>query len=239
TVAALGRMLEIGTPEAVTVTYPLAGIGSRGAAALIDLLMLGLLMLAETTAGALVLFVGVRFFGFSDALPVWGIALLVVALFVTYWGYFIYGEVVRNGRTFGKRRMRIRVVRDDGSRVGVLDSVIRNVVRIVDALPGTYAVGVACLLISPRARRLGDMAAGTVVIAEPDELGQVPGADKRESLAGEYLTRRAGLTPDARYQVGVAVLELWGEVPGTWDEPTIAGRIADLSGLRGRFSGAS
>ncbi|MDP2181764.1 MAG: RDD family protein [Actinomycetota bacterium] len=237
--AALGRRLEIETPEAVTVTYPLAGVGSRGAAALLDMLILGLLMLAEAVAGALVMLVGVRVFGWNEVLPIWGLAALGIALFVTYWGYFIYGEVVRNGRTFGKRRMRIRVVRDDGSRVGVLDSVIRNVVRIVDALPGTYAIGVACLLMSPRARRLGDMAAGTVVIAEPDEPGMVLGADKRESLAVEYLTRRAGLTPDARYQVGVAMLGLWGEAPGTWDEPTIAGRVADLSGLRERFTAGS
>lgn len=230
---ALGRRLEIETPEAVTVTYPLAGVGSRGAAALLDMLMLGSIMLAEAVAGALVMLMGVRVFGWNEILPIWGLAALGIALFVTYWGYFIYGEVFRNGRTFGKRHMHIRVVRDDGSRVGVLDSVIRNVVRIIDALPGTYAIGMAALVMSSRVQRLGDMAAGTVVVAEPGGLDIVPGSDERETLAAEYLARRASLAHDGRYQCGVAVLGLWGETPGTWDEPTIAGRVADLAGLRG------
>jgi hypothetical protein len=130
------------------------------------------------------------------------------------------------------------VVRDDGSRVGVLDSVIRNLLRIVDILPGNYAVGMLCILLNPRHKRVGDMAAGTVVVRDSRELElHFDGGDesRQVALAKDFLSRRASLTPAARFQVGSAVLRAFGEEPDpTWDEPTIAGRLADLSGRRER-----
>ncbi len=105
--------------------------------------------------------------------------------------------------------MRIRVVRDDGSRISAMDGVIRNVLRLVDILPSTYAIGIIASTISPNAKRLGDMAAGTVVIDEPARkeltLGG-PYEDERTELVREYLRRRDRLTWEARYQVGVAIL---------------------------------
>lgn len=230
------RMLEIETPEAVTVHYPLAGIGSRGIAAMLDVAVLAALLVAEALALGLVLFFGSRVFDdrLSFQLLTWGVAALLVLLFVTYWGYFIFGEVARNGRTLGKRVMRLRVVREDGSRVGVLDSVVRNIVRIIDIMPGTYAVGIAASVLSRKAQRLGDMAAGTVVVMEPtDARFDLVSGDERAELAREFLVRRAHLTPAARDQVGRSLLAIYGEEPlAGWDEPTVAGRLADLASLR-------
>lgn len=230
------RTLQIETPEAVTVHYPLAGIGSRGLAAILDLLVLAGLLLAEAVGLGLVIYFGMRLFDaqFAFGFLTWGLAVLAVMLFVTYWGYYIFGEVARNGRTLGKRVMRLRVVREDGSRVGTTDSIVRNIVRIIDIMPGTYAVGIASMVFSRKAQRLGDMAAGTVVVIEPDVARFDPGVgDDRVELAIDYLRRRAELTPAARDQVGRALLATFGEEPAPgWDEPMVAGRLADLAGLR-------
>jgi len=229
------KTLRIETPESVSVSYPLAGLGSRGLAAIIDAAILAGLLLAEALAVGTAVLLGARIVGENVALSLiaWALALAVVLMFVTYWGYYIFGEVVRNGRTPGKRALKIRVVRDDGGRIGVLDSVVRNVVRIVDIMPGTYGVGVLAVTFSSRSQRLGDMAAGTVVVAEPDDasLGLGAGSELAEAVSA-YLARRAGFTPEARYQVAVSLLAAYGEEPRDWDEPTIAGRLADLAGLR-------
>lgn len=217
------RMLEVETPESVTVTYPLAGVGSRGLAAVLDFAMIALLLVAEVAAGALVLLAGSRLFGvaWQGRFAPWILATLIVALFVTYWGYYIVGEVFRGGRTFGKRIAGIRVMRDDGSRPAVLDSVIRNVVRIVDLLPGTYAVGIASVLLHPQGKRLGDLAAGTVVVVEsaPLALTSLGPAEERAALADAYLRRRFAMTPAGRMQVIAGLLALFDTEPEQpWDE---------------------
>lgn len=232
----VGRVLSIETPEAVVVAFRVAGYGSRGLAAVIDIVTLGAVMLAEALVIGLAMYLLSRFGGIAlDVFSPWVIAALIAVLFVTYWGYYIYGEVVRNGRTPGKRVMRIRVVREDGSRVGVLDSAIRNIVRIVDLLPGTYAVGVIAMVLSGTSQRLGDMAAGTVVIAdEPPARLPVAGgtAEELADLVREYLERRPDLSPEGRWQVATQVLAAYGESPQPgWDEPLVAGRLVQLAGI--------
>jgi uncharacterized RDD family membrane protein YckC len=223
--------LSVETPEAVAFAYDLAGPASRGAALIVDTALLVAIILAEGLAAFLIGSVT----GDEDLVP-WLIGAFGVSAFATYWGYYIYGEVVRNGRTPGKQALGIRVVRDDGGRIGVIDSVIRNLIRIVDLLPGYYAVGLVSVLVSPSNKRLGDMAAGTVVVRDAGDLTLAfdAGQDsERTLLVREFLARRATLTPAARWQVAVELLALWGEVPaGGWDEPVVAGRLVDLAGLR-------
>lgn len=229
--------LSVETPEAVAFSYELAGVGSRGAAVVIDTVLLGLIVLVEGgVTAALVTLAG--YLGIEVAAP-WVLGAFVVVAFVTYWGYFLFGEVVRGGRTPGKRRLGIRVVRDDGGPVRFTDSVIRNVLRIVDMLPGYYAVGIVAALLSKSGKRLGDMAAGTVVVRDPGEFA-LPDPKTllrpEHALVSEYLERRPQLTPGARWQVAVELLSLYGEEPQPgWDEPVLAGRLADLAGLRGRI----
>jgi uncharacterized RDD family membrane protein YckC len=230
------RLLAVETPESVAFAYELAGIGSRGLALVLDMLAITLYVAGEFAVAAVVYFVlSALISGNGVLIGAWVFGTTGVVAFATYWGYFVYGEVFRNGRTWGKGRMGLRVVRDDGSRIGVLDSVIRNLLRLVDMLPGNYLIGMGCVIFSRRNKRLGDMAAGTVVVRDSGEIdGGFEGgeASKQIALARDFLDRRSSMTPEARYQVGVAVLATFGEEPGAWDEPTVAGRLADLSGWR-------
>jgi uncharacterized RDD family membrane protein YckC len=223
------------TPEAVGFSLRLAGLGSRGIAFAIDLglLALGLLAVAVVTVGILA---ALQAFGGPAAtqLVPWIVGAAIVVAFSGAWGYFIFGEVAMNGRTPGKRWIGIRVVRDDGSRVGGVDSAIRNILRIVDFLPGDFAVGVASIALTPSAKRVGDFAAGTVVVYdEGDVVTATPAAvDPRAALVIDYLARRGSLTAAARDQVADSLLAMYTEerVPG-WDEPTCAGRLAQLAGV--------
>jgi uncharacterized RDD family membrane protein YckC len=230
-------LLSVETPESVAFAYRLAGLGSRGLALMLDTLVVGLFLLVEGLLflGAYWVLTRISVQSATDATP-WLIGAFIIVAFLTAWGYFIVGEVFGNGRTWGKRWLGLRVVRDDGSRVRAGDSVIRNLLRIADFLPGNYAVGMVSILFTRQNKRLGDMAAGTVVIRdETTELRLDDGGeDKRVLLAREFLERRASLNSEAaRVQVGIAVLGTFGEQPAPgWDEATMAGRIADLCGWR-------
>ena len=102
---------------------------------------------------------------------VWTTALLVLAAFLVQFGYFAYFESVWNGQTPGKRYLRLRVIRRGGQAIGAYEAVTRNLLRIVDSIPGIYAVGILCALLSSESKRLGDYVAGTVVVHErPIEL---------------------------------------------------------------------
>jgi uncharacterized RDD family membrane protein YckC len=231
-------LLSVETPESVAFAYRLAGLASRGFALMLDTLVVLLIGIGEALLAWLV-YLGIAAVTSADtavnAGP-WVVGGLLIVVFLTGWGYFVVGETLGNGRTWGKRWMGLRVVRDDGSRVRFGDSVIRNLLRIADILPGNYTVGMVSILATKQHKRLGDMAAGTVVVR--DETGELRlddgGEDPRVLLARDFLDRRASLTSDAaRWQVGAAVLETFGENPQpNWDEPTLAGRIADLSGWR-------
>lgn len=232
--------LSVETPESVAFAYELAGIASRAAALFIDTVILVLLLLAETFAAVLIF--SAMGENMTDVVAIWVIAITAVIGFITAWSYFVLLEVLRNGRTVGKRALGIRVVRDDGGRVGVMDSIIRNIMRLVDMLPGYYAVGLVAVLFSANNKRLGDMAAGTVVVRDTGELTLPEGGmagSAREALVRDFFARRVSLTPEARYQVAAETLSAYGEEPGMWDEPTIAGRLADLAGIRAQVDGST
>lgn len=91
-------------------------------------------------------------------------AVFLVGLFVLEWFYPVYFEVWRNGQTVGKRIMKIKVINDDGTPVGFAAALIRNLLRVVDLLPACYAAGVITSLCNRRFKRLGDLAAGTLVV---------------------------------------------------------------------------
>jgi len=98
--------------------------------------------------------------------PQWMIAGVVIVLFLLNSGYFAFFEAIWNGQTPGKRYAQIRVIKDDGRPISAYDSIARNLLRIVDELPGMYAVGVISILFSKENKRLGDYVAGTVVVHE-------------------------------------------------------------------------
>ena len=150
--------MVVATPELVAFSYEIAGIGSRFVAALLDLLVALAIFIALGATAAY-------------AANVTGNATLFILLFVlgsfalTY-GYFWASEYAFNGQTLGKRAARLRVVGTNGEPLSFSQAGIRNLIRFIDFLPGWYAAGLVCLFINGRGQRLGDLAAGTVVVRE-------------------------------------------------------------------------
>ena len=155
--------LVIETPERVELHYVLANVGNRFLAAAIDHLIQVLTLLAVVVlAGTL------SSWSMFSSLSAWTAALMVLAVFAIYWGYFVAFETLWNGQTPGKRIMRLRVVREDGRPVRFFEVFVRNLLRLViDMLPPfSYAVGVVSIIFSARSKRVGDFVAGTVVVKE-------------------------------------------------------------------------
>jgi uncharacterized RDD family membrane protein YckC len=96
--------------------------------------------------------------------PMWAFAILGLIAFAFFWGYYIFFEVVWNGQSIGKRIVGLRVVRTNGTPITFTESVIRNLIRLIDFLPAYYGIGVVTMFINAQSRRLGDLAAGTLVV---------------------------------------------------------------------------
>lgn len=150
--------ISLATPEGVTLDVPLAGVGSRFVAALIDQLI------RTAILGALV--VAVALPGRDHGAPGPIVAVVVVAVFLVQFAYDVLFETLGSGRTPGKRWTGLRVVRAGGGPVGFVTSAVRNVVRLIDVLPGFYLVGTLSVLFTASNQRLGDLAAGTIVVRD-------------------------------------------------------------------------
>ena len=145
---------EIATPEGVQLALPLAHLGSRFVAVSIDLLI-GAIALAVAVLAALA--------------AAGGLAASIVAatgLLVFYVGYHVVFEVFGGGRTIGKRAVGLRVVTDGGTAVGLRASLIRNILLLLEGLPTSYIPATISVLASRNNQRLGDLAAGTLVVRE-------------------------------------------------------------------------
>lgn len=189
----------IETPENVSFGYEVAGIGSRFIGALVDNLVLGIaffllnLLLLQVLAwvgdlGSAAALAGD--FVASDWLAGIVTALYILLNFVLLWGYYIVFELIWNGQTIGKRVAKTRVVRLNGNPAGLLEIVVRNLLRIVDFLPAGYGIGLVVMFFDRHARRLGDFAAGTLVIKE----GSMVGLENITPLAATY----TGSSPSAQ-----------------------------------------
>jgi uncharacterized RDD family membrane protein YckC len=230
--------LSIATPEGVEVSLTLAGAASRFVSALVDLTIQAVILVAFwlvlgvadlATAG-----------GVGIAVAVWSIiSLLVVA------GYDIFFEVLNGGRTPGKMLNGLRVVRVEGHPVGFLTSAIRNFLRPVDFLPSAYLLGALLILATRKNQRIGDIAAGTLVVRElaADEpslprIGAAYEPDERpyamwdtSRISGEelatvrqFLARRDEIEADARHQLAATLAERL--------RPKVTGAPSEMRGER-------
>ena len=161
--------LVVSTPERVSFGYQVAGLGTRAIAQLLDLLILAGVLIAVSFAAGAVAVAGLGTLAYLVA---------VIGAFVVVFGYFWACEALWSGQTVGKRVFRLRAVGDRGEPMTFVQAGIRNVVRIVDFLPYAYGVGMVVLFVNGRGKRLGDLAAGTVVVKDSDSIAlwQVPGA---------------------------------------------------------------
>lgn len=152
-----------------------------------------------------------------------GMGLLLITVFLLEWFYPVLFEVLRGGATPGKRQMGLLVLHRDGTPVGWMASIVRNLVRFADFLPAAYGFGIASMLVDRDFRRLGDLAAGTVVVHHDSET----------------IGYRVPTGPPVRPQVPLdldeqrAVLD-FAERLGTWSEARseeLAGIAAPLTGV--------
>jgi uncharacterized RDD family membrane protein YckC len=140
------------TPEGIRLQLRQAGLFPRFGAALIDALILGAIVIIPVSV----------VMSFSAGI---GLALL----FCVWWFYPVYFEVFRQGETPGKAAMGVRVVQIDGSPVGWRGSLLRNLLQTVDFLPSLGLLGMGMMMFHPRSRRVGDLAAGTMVVHRSDK----------------------------------------------------------------------
>ena len=184
--------------EGIDLDVTLAGLGSRSGAAAIDLVLQTLAIFLIASVSSM----------FGDA----GAAVSLTAAFLLVIGYPVVAETLSNGQTIGKRILGIAVVKSSGTPVTFLAALIRNVLRVIDALPGTYLVGAVSIFASARNQRIGDMAAGTIVVHR-----QRAGSH----LVGGYGASAVG--PGERVDHSAAP---GGWVPGTTVAPVLSPEVA-------------
>jgi uncharacterized RDD family membrane protein YckC len=181
--------LTIDTPEQVAIRFPIAGIGSRFLALLTDSVVQGIAYAILFFIFFLILTSAPRLAGIivNRAGEKWLIAAILLVVFLLRWGYYTVFEAFWNGQTPGKKLCKLRVIRDSGRQITFFESMTRNLIRAVDSLPGFYAIGIITMLCNRRSKRLGDFAAGTLVVheraAEPPLWG---GSASRTITAGAF-----------------------------------------------------
>ncbi len=148
--ATIDTRFPVETPDGIELALHPAGPIPRALAWLIDLIIRIGIMIA---LGTVLSFLGTT-----------GIALLILAWFVVNWWYPVLFEVLSAGATPGKKAFGLRVIHEQGTPVGWGPSIVRNLLRQVDFLPVAYAAGLVSVMCSQRFQRLGDLAAGTLVV---------------------------------------------------------------------------
>lgn len=213
---AIEDRIEVTTPEGVKVSVSVAGVGARFLARMLDtLIQLGAIIALVIVARV----VGDN--GFAAA-------VLIVAFSAVLFGYDLIFEALMHGKTPGKSAAGIRVVDCDGGPVSFWRSAVRNVVRLVDFLPFAYGAGLVTMVATQHTQRLGDLAAGTLVVhdratGEVELRARSSHATPTVPLAAvshwdvtlvtahdlatirHFLDRRVSLPPAARQRLSVAL----------------------------------
>ena len=241
----MDRNVDVRTPESIAFRYELAGLGSRFLALVLDMalqvgvfaaLVAGLGLAAsriDTTKHA----VPPELQRYADAIAV---AIVVFVVFMLFFGYFIVFETFWNGQTPGKRALGIRTVRDGGYPVDFGAALVRNLIRVGELGLGFYAVSAISMLVSPENKRLGDIAAGTIVVrdapltmpkrlavpAEPEYGATRYLSGEERALVRRFLDRRDALTPQRRQQLAAQLASrvrerVPQELQGLGDEPLL------------------
>ena len=213
------RTLDVRTPESIAFSYELAGLGSRFLALIVDQAIQVLTLMA--------IFFGLfwtaarvdngRAPAVTDKLAMsLAIASIITIVFTILFGYFIAFEALWNGQTPGKKLLGLRVVRDGGYPIDFGASVIRNLIRVGEWILGYYLISAVSALLSPENKRLGDIAAGTIVVRDArmaaprdfarrdDEPVYAPTtylSGEERALIKRYLERRDTLAADRRAEL--------------------------------------
>ena len=217
----MDRSLSVQTPESIAFSYDLAGLGSRFLAVAIDMLI-QIAILAAIFWG-LVLAASAAPAGAPAAAKLpesLMIALITSVLFLVFFGYFILFEAFWSGQTPGKKLLALRVVRDAGYPLDFAGAAIRNLVRVGELTLGFYAISAIACVASPENKRLGDMAAGTIVVRDArvaslaslvedaKSEARSPLLDENEhAIIDQFIARRKGLAPAVRAKIAARIAQ--------------------------------
>lgn len=199
------RTVTIETPEHLELQFQLAGIGVRFIAFLIDkFIQWGAILGIVLVFSMLLFFAGLTapFVEFlvkaKKAFGLWMLAVGILLYGIVTIGYFIIFEYFWSGSTPGKRSQEIRVIRNDGRPISFFDAAVRNILRFIDILADVYPIGLVVMFVDSQNRRLGDFAAGTIVISEREATSPalMGGPLNEASLDPELKTAVAGMTAD-------------------------------------------
>jgi uncharacterized RDD family membrane protein YckC len=161
--ARLDTMQAVELADGVSIRLRVAGPVVRTMAWMIDLLIYLILLFALS----LLLFLVVAPHLGGEVTQ--GIFLLL--LFLVTWFYNVLFEASESGRTPGQRAMKLRVASITGGPVTLGQAMMRNLLRVVDFMPGLYLTGFISCLLTRRFQRLGDLVAGTVMLYEDSYTG--------------------------------------------------------------------
>ena len=181
--------LNIETPEQVELRFPIAGIGSRFLALLTDTVLQGAALLVLFVVFFLIISASPKVVNStapSNTASKWFMAGAVLFYFLLYWGYYSLFEAFWNGQTPGKRLLKIRVIKDSGRQITLFEALARNLLRVVDALPSFYLIGVISMLCNKEQKRLGDLVAGTIVVHERSDEQPLLSHNSRTFTASLY-----------------------------------------------------
>ncbi len=217
------RKITIRTPEQVEIEFKLAGVGSRFIGIAIDTLIQFVLLLIVWLS-VFIAQPSLTSKNFLDFIKSGFAALLIVLTFLITFGYFIFFETIWSGQTPGKKFAKIKVLKDNGEPVSFIDVLIRNIFRLVDFLPFYYMIGIISILVSGKAKRIGDIAAKTVVILLKEESAHplfldvnVEGAnsvdvsllgEEEYNLARNFLLRRKNIKGEHRGRIAKKVAKV-------------------------------
>ncbi len=197
--------LNIETPEQVDLRFPIAGVGSRMLAVFLDMLIqLAVYLLLGLAAYVTSSFdtIDHTMSNATNTMQKWLVAGFVLLNFIVLVSYYIVLEAYWNGQTPGKRIMKLRVLKDSGRSITFFESLTRNLLRFVDYLPSFYVVGLISMLCNHQNKRLGDFAAGTIVVHERGQEQPFLAHNSRSFTASLQVTggqnNDLGLMPKAR-----------------------------------------
>ena len=226
--------LQIHSVTGVDVELRIAGPGGRSFAFVVDWHIRLLLALAWYVIGAFALIGTLS----AEAVPNAGSGFVYLVVLPATALFFLYHpvlEIAMRGRTPGKRMAGIRIVDQSGEVPGVGAILIRNVLRLVDSLPGVYAVGLAATVLSEQSVRLGDMAAGTLLVYEDDpgdQIGNLASPTiaslglENLQLVNDMIDRWDDLDSDTRLNLGQRLLARLGHEQPATEEQVLAALTA-------------
>ncbi len=219
--------MKLQSARGLDITYEPAGVGHRIAAYLIDASVLGLVWLFLLTLAAMTAHLWRESDWFSD----WVVVLAIILIGFLHLGYWFIQEGFQNGQSLGKRSVGLRVMDVSGRPLAPWQAAVRTLLRTVDFLPVFYGVGMLCLALGEKPRRLGDWAAGTVVVLERvvdlsvyDQKARGESAGESEeaeafvwerfhvteehrAMIAEFLSRKDRLDAPARERLAEALVE--------------------------------